>query len=303
MSSSTRLGHGLPTNPRSGSRLARTVSSANHQSEEPRPSRTMSAHRSRNPPSQREPVLDTHQMAYRSHQHDDHYETNNVRRSADSNSTFSSGSSSYWTRGNSSQRSSRTTVRSDEGMEYSEPGRETHPNDLNDDQEINTAASYFKDTDFGWSRMTEVANVLTQEVSKVWATGIYPLGNGEDDEEGESHLTRVMRAYHLSKARTPAELPDWLFSERERGQGGLLRFDKSDSPNDRRQARTDPAQQAQRRNRPAYQGDNTTSLGIQSQSIQSQSTKPSAVAQAKISGSDRLKQMRDLRRNASSNRF
>lgn len=31
-----------------------------------------------------------------------------------------------------------------------------------------------------------------------------------------------MRAYHLTKARTPSELPDWLFSERERGQGGLL---------------------------------------------------------------------------------
>lgn len=39
-----------------------------------------------------------------------------------------------------------------------------------------------------------------------------PLGSGE-----ESHLTRVMKAYYIEKARGPADLPEWLFDERERG--------------------------------------------------------------------------------------
>ena len=34
---------------------------------------------------------------------------------------------------------------------------------------------------------------------------------------GESRLTRAMKAYHIDKARDPADLPDWLFDERERG--------------------------------------------------------------------------------------
>lgn len=118
--------------------------------------------------------------------------------------------------------------------------------------------------------------------------------------EDESHLTRVMRAYHLSKARTPAELPDWLFSERERGQGGLLRSsDKPDSHGDGGQGQSVSSQPVQRRNRPAY-GDSTVSLGERSrqkQDAQGTATKP-LVAQAKLSGSDRLKQLRELRRNA-----
>ena len=36
----------------------------------------------------------------------------------------------------------------------------------------------------------------------------------------ESRLTRAMKAYHLQKARHASDLPDWLFSERERGLRG-----------------------------------------------------------------------------------
>ena len=35
--------------------------------------------------------------------------------------------------------------------------------------------------------------------------------------EDDHHLLKVMRAYHLNKARTREELPDWLFDEKERG--------------------------------------------------------------------------------------
>lgn len=34
---------------------------------------------------------------------------------------------------------------------------------------------------------------------------------------GESRLTRALKAYHIDKARDPADLPEWLFDERERG--------------------------------------------------------------------------------------
>ena len=41
--------------------------------------------------------------------------------------------------------------------------------------------------------------------------------------EDDSHLLKVMRAYHLNKAQTRDELPDWLFDEKERGRFALLR--------------------------------------------------------------------------------
>jgi len=154
------------------------------------------------------------------------------------------------------------------------------------DSQNNNFHSYAANTGYVWSRVTEVANVLTQEVTKVWATG---LGN---DEEGESHLINVMRAYHLSKARTPSELPEWLFSERERGQGGLLRLDPR---NEGSKVKAEPIQPAERRNRPemTYQ-DDTSHLGTQSKSIRT----AMPLGQANVSGADRLKQMRSLRRMA-----
>jgi len=281
MSSSTRrVAHGLPTNPRS--RQPRPVSPGSHHYEESRPLRTMAAPRTVNPLVQREQAPDGNRKAYQTRQRDNYHEGSNVRRSGDSSSTSSSETeSSFWSRGNSSQRSSRTTLQSDEGMVYSEFDRETQLNDSPVDN-----SHPYPNTVHVWTRVAEVANVFTQEVSKVWATG---LGNGADDEEDDCHLINVMRAYHLSKARTPSELPDWLFSERERGQGGLLRLDLR---NEGGQVKAEPAQPAQRRNLPeiGYQG-STSSLGTHSKA-----TMPSG--QAKISGADRLKQMRSLRRTA-----
>ncbi|KAJ7273669.1 hypothetical protein B0H12DRAFT_1319700 [Mycena haematopus] len=66
-----------------------------------------------------------------------------------------------------------------------------------------------------WSR---IATSLTVNVSKAWATNITAFA-GEDAETPvgqESRLTRAMKAYHLEKARDPADLPAWLFDEKER---------------------------------------------------------------------------------------
>jgi len=166
MSSSTRRAtHGLPTNPRS--RQPMPVSPASRQQEQSRPSRVMPAPRIRNPPLQREPVPDTTRRAYQPHQQGDYRETRNVHRSGDSSSTSSSeNESSFWSRGNSSQRSSRTTVGTDEDSTHSEMDRDIYSNDSQD----NNPHSYAANTGHVWSRVTEVANVFTQEVSKVWAT-------------------------------------------------------------------------------------------------------------------------------------
>ncbi|PPQ78074.1 hypothetical protein CVT25_015608 [Psilocybe cyanescens] len=292
MFTATRVAPGLPSNPRS--RLASRTAPPSRQTESPRPSRANvaipSTPRPRNPSTQRAPVPDTNSRNYRSQQRNAHDGMINVRRSEGSTSTSSSSDASSWPRAKHSQSSSGATLRGDDGMERSE---QVKPN-RGEETRVNN--SYY-DGGFTWSRVTEAATMITQEVSKAWAAGLTLQGNEDNDEAGESHLTRVMRAYHLSKARTPSELPAWLFSEKERGQGSLLRFDRLDSHDDDSQVR----EPAQRRNQPAY-GNSTTPLVMQSQRNKNiQNTKPFSLnAPAKVSGSDRLKQMRELRRNAAS---
>lgn len=80
-----------------------------------------------------------------------------------------------------------------------------------------------------------MAGNLTVNVSKAWQTSIH-LADGEGQSAGlvrrrarsqhrapetppgqESRLTKAMKAYHLDRARSPADLPAWLFDEHERG--------------------------------------------------------------------------------------
>jgi len=163
-----------------------------------------------------------------------------------------------------------------------------------------SAFASYTDTGLVWTRVTEAASALTQEVSKVWATGISlaPLGNGEDEDTqgGESHLTKVMRAYHLSKARTPAELPEWLFSERERGLKGTLR---PDPPSNRSQGVPSLAQPAERRNRrDAYHPELPPASERSSQKPPHVSNFTAPVQPRAVGGTDRLKMMREHKRNA-----
>lgn len=44
----------------------------------------------------------------------------------------------------------------------------------------------------------------------------------------ESRLTRAIKAYHIEKAQQPSDLPEWLFSERERGVRALTRSAEPD---------------------------------------------------------------------------
>ncbi|GLB34992.1 hypothetical protein LshimejAT787_0205570 [Lyophyllum shimeji] len=67
-----------------------------------------------------------------------------------------------------------------------------------------------------WSRVATMASTLTVSVSKAWAANLTTSAGEETPPGQESRLTRVMKAYHLEKARDPSDLPPWLFDERER---------------------------------------------------------------------------------------
>ena len=114
------------------------------------------------------------------------------------------------------------------------------------DQEQKTPAGHGSSL---WASITGVASNLTISVSKAWSSNIATYsGEGlsficspshppaphrvrrihivlkfarsteiDTPVSGESRLTRAMKAYHIDKARDPADLPDWLFDERERG--------------------------------------------------------------------------------------
>jgi hypothetical protein len=108
--------------------------------------------------------------------------------------------------------------------------------------------SILENGDSIWNRVAAAASVLTINVNKTWYSRIVT-----SDEEGgctsigtfrcllkfsiietapgrDSHLIRVMKAYHLAKARHPSDLPDWLFDERERKPSLSSRF--TESPRD-----------------------------------------------------------------------
>ncbi|TCD69738.1 hypothetical protein EIP91_006505 [Steccherinum ochraceum] len=78
-----------------------------------------------------------------------------------------------------------------------------------------------------WNRVAEAAGNLTVSVSKAIETNIATYA-GEGDDSGGSRFSAHSRHEELpplhSKARTPADLPDWLFEERDRGALGRLRI-------------------------------------------------------------------------------
>ncbi|KAH7916047.1 hypothetical protein BJ138DRAFT_1097451 [Hygrophoropsis aurantiaca] len=57
---------------------------------------------------------------------------------------------------------------------------------------------------------------MTVNVNKAWSAKIEKMSGEETPPGHDSRLTRAMKAYHLTKARHPTDLPEWLFDERER---------------------------------------------------------------------------------------
>ncbi|GJE87212.1 hypothetical protein PsYK624_032950 [Phanerochaete sordida] len=68
-----------------------------------------------------------------------------------------------------------------------------------------------------WGRVAAAAGNLSVNINRAWEANI-GLSSGEVTPPGEeSRLSKAIKAYHIEKARDPSDLPEWLFSERERG--------------------------------------------------------------------------------------
>ncbi|KAG2157062.1 hypothetical protein DEU56DRAFT_874688 [Suillus clintonianus] len=107
---------------------------------------------------------------------------------------------------------------------------QTDPNlclDPHEDPQHGRYFSILENGDSVWNRVAAAASVLTVNVNKAWYSRI-GTSEGEETAPGrDSHLIRVMKAYHLAKARHPSDLPDWLFDERERKPSLSSRFTES----------------------------------------------------------------------------
>lgn len=180
----------LPTRP--------TVTRQLHETQPPRP------------PAQPSRNIDTYGEEY----------TPRRSRESDHSSASSSSGSSIWAREAASQRSSRTTLQSYDGDDGFKDVSQLPPKDTTGDP-----STFNVDTGHVWSRVTEAANVITG-VGKVLASGLASYSGG-DEEEPDNHLTNVLRAYHLAKAASPSDLPDWLFTERERRLPGFQQSEAS----------------------------------------------------------------------------
>ncbi|KAI0306366.1 hypothetical protein B0F90DRAFT_1814278 [Multifurca ochricompacta] len=116
---------------------------------------------------------------------------------------------------------------------------------LGEDEEVPVQQGYGLSL---WSHVATVANTLTVTVSKAWASNVTAYSGErasqffvpviaddisyiETPPGEESRLTRAMKAYHLEKSRDPNDLPVWLFEEHERravGWSSARRHDDSD---------------------------------------------------------------------------
>ncbi|KAI0798072.1 hypothetical protein C8Q75DRAFT_801964 [Abortiporus biennis] len=90
------------------------------------------------------------------------------------------------------------------------------------DEEYTSSKSNKPVAGFGaslWDRLATTASNLTISVSKALEDNIATY-KGELTPPGEeSRLTKALKEYHISKASQPADLPEWLFEERDRRVG------------------------------------------------------------------------------------
>lgn len=99
--------------------------------------------------------------------------------------------------------------------------------DQHEDPQHGRYFSILENGDSIWNRVAAAASVLTVNVNKAWYSRILASDDEETAPGRDSHLIRVMKAYHLAKARHPSDLPDWLFDERERKPSLSSRFRES----------------------------------------------------------------------------
>lgn len=137
-------------------------------------------------------------------------------------------------------------------------------------------------------------NVSHRHIKYIFTTLIKIKNLGEDD----SHLLKVMRAYHLSKVKNPSDLPDWLFSARERGgKGSFAQTERSEEPVEQPMT-SDRTQKQRRRQGQVSQPVPPVPLGSFSTDNGTTFSKgPSeAMTRRRPDGIERLKTLREQRR-------
>ncbi|KAI0316678.1 hypothetical protein OF83DRAFT_1172651 [Amylostereum chailletii] len=204
-----------------------------------------------------------------------------------SSPTTSDSSSSKFRFGPSWARSETSSARTslDEDSMTSKP---TYSGGVRDDDGTATGAGYSL-----WGRITEAASSLTVSVGQAWAYNV-AADTGEVTPPGEdSHLTRVMKAYHLEKARSPADLPSWLFSTDElRAAGARSSTSSSGARREDNYERTEnmmPPSTSSRGLRNIYDA----AAATPTRSVPDLVQRTTTVSKA----NDRLKAMRDAKRN------
>ncbi len=91
-----------------------------------------------------------------------------------------------------------------------------------------------------------------------------------------------MKAYHIAKAQGPSDLPDWLFDERER-QVANVQAQPEDIPDDQNQT--------------TKLLENDTTPAPRAQKVATSTPFNSVSSQPRLRGTDRLKAMRDAKRD------
>ncbi|KAI9445773.1 hypothetical protein F5148DRAFT_971335, partial [Russula earlei] len=156
-----------------------------------------------------------------------------------------------------------------------------------------------------WSRVATAASTMTLGASKAWTSNIGGHSGELTPPGEESRLTRALKAYHIEKARNPADLPEWLFDERERrplGPSGARFRHRDDSDEESRRAAAPPRPSGGRGVRDV---DNAATASTAMPSRQRETGEPGRrrpngdipVGPPSIAN-DRLRAFRDAKRNA-----
>lgn len=130
-----------------------------------------------------------------------------------------------------------------------------------------------------------------------------PFSRADTPPGEESRLTRALKAYHIDKARDPTDLPPWLFEEHERrplGRPGTSSRDREGSEYDYDSRRaTAPSRSGRRGLRDVYDAAAATATATANPSREPRGRLQDdvPVAPAPSKANDRLKALRDAKRN------
>lgn len=114
----------------------------------------------------------------------------------------------------------------------------------------------------------------------------------------ESRLTRAMKAYHVEKARSPTDLPPWLFEEHERRPSPVSAPGRMDETR-RNEERTDPTEPRSRGLRDIYdKAAATSSTAVKRPQPQLARAHSDETPAAPSKATNRLKALRDAKRSA-----